>query len=178
MLKYRYKDEDIEKIDEINKNNNNIEKKDNILSFFDFDEYIPKDSDYMIIESIDEAINDQNLNKIVKFVYIIKLNGEDITIGKDNSNDIILNDKLASKKHAVIKYDNGNLIIKNMSEHSGTLALLRPKHNKDIAFIIPPEETFFFQSNKTIFESKIMSKEVFLKYYKNEKSKYPIVTSK
>ena len=70
MLKYRYKDEDIEKIDEINKNNNNIEKKDNILSFFDFDEYIPKDSDYMIIESIDEAINDQNLNKIVKFVYI------------------------------------------------------------------------------------------------------------
>ena len=178
LLKYRYKDEDIEKIDEINKNNNNIEKKDNILSFFDFDEYIPKDSDYMIIESIDEAINDQNLNKIVKFVYIIKLNGEDITIGKDNSNDIILNDKLASKKHAVIKYDNGNLIIKNMSEHSGTLALLRPKDNKDIAFIIPPEETFFFQSNKTIFESKIMSKEVFLKYYKNEKSKYPIVTSK
>ena len=178
LLKYKYKDEDIEKIDEINKNNNNIEKKDNILSFFDFDEYIPKDSDYMIIESIDEAINDQNLNKIVKFVYIIKLNGEDITIGKDNSNDIILNDKLASKKHAVIKYDNGNLIIKNMSEHSGTLALLRPKHNKDIAFIIPPEETFFFQSNKTIFESKIMSKEVFLKYYKNEKSKYPIVTSK
>ena len=178
LLKYRYKDEDIEKIDEINKNSNNIEKKDNILSFFDFDEYIPKDSDYMIIESIDEAINDQNLNKIVKFVYIIKLDGEDITIGKDNSNDIILNDKLASKKHAVIKYDNGNLIIKNMSEHSGTLALLRPKHNKDIAFIIPPEETFFFQSNKTIFESKIMSKEVFLKYYKNEKSKYPIVTSK
>ena len=178
LLKYKYKDEDIEKIDEINKNNNNIEKKDKILSFFDFDEYIPKDSDYMIIESIDEAINDQNLNKIVKFVYIIKLNGEDITIGKDNSNDIILNDKLASKKHAVIKYDNGNLIIKNMSEHSGTLALLRPKHNKDIAFIIPPEETFFFQSNKTIFESKIMSKEVFLKYYKNEKSKYPIVTSK
>ena len=178
LLKYRYKDEDIEKIDEINKNNNNIEKKDNILSFFDFDEYIPKDSDYMIIESIDEAINDQNLNKIVKFVYIIKLDGKDITIGKDNSNDIILNDKLASKKHAVIKYDNGNLIIKNMSEHSGTLALLRPKHNKDIAFIIPPEETFFFQSNKTIFESKIMSKEVFLKYYKNEKSKYPIVTSK
>jgi len=178
LLKYKYKDEDIEKIDEINKNNNNIEKKDNILSFFDFDEYIPKDSDYMIIESIDEAINDQNLNKIVKFVYIIKLNGEDITIGKDNSNDIILNDKLASKKHAVIKYDNGNLIIKNMSEHSGTLALLRPKDKKDIAFIIPPEETFFFQSNKTIFESKIMSKEVFLKYYKNEKSKYPIVTSK
>ena len=178
LLKYRYKDEDIEKIDEINKNNNNIEKKDNILSFFDFDEYIPKDSDYMIIESIDEAINDQNLNKIVKFVYIIKLDGKDITIGKDNSNDIILNDKLASKKHAVIKYDNGNLIIKNMSEHSGTLALLRPKDKKDSAFIIPPEETFFFQSNKTIFESKIMSKEVFLKYYKNEKSKYPIVTSK
>jgi len=178
LLKYKYKDEDIEKIDEINKNNNNIEKKDKILSFFDFDEYIPKDSDYMIIESIDEAINDQNLNKIVKFVYIIKLDGEDITIGKDNSNDIILNDKLASKKHAVIKYDNGNLIIKNMSEHSGTLALLRPKDKKDIAFIIPPEETFFFQSNKTIFESKIMSKEVFLKYYKNEKSKYPIVTSK
>ena len=178
LLKYRYKDEDIEKIDEINKNNNNIEKKDNILSFFDFDEYIPKDSDYMIIESIDEAINDQNLNKIVKFVYIIKLDGEDITIGKDNSNDIILNDKLASKKHAVIKYDNGNLIIKNMSEHSGTLALLRPKDIKEISFIIPPEETFFFQSNKTIFESKIMSKEVFLKYYKNEKSKYPIVTSK
>ena len=178
LLKYRYKDEDIEKIDEINKNNNNIEKKDKILSFFDFDEYIPKDSDYMIIESIDEAINDQNLNKIVKFVYIIKLNGEDITIGKDNSNDIILNDKLASKKHAVIKYDNGNLIIKNMSEHSGTLALLRPKDIKDISFIIPPEETFFFQSNKTIFESKIMSKEVFLKYYKNEKSRYPIVTSK
>ena len=178
LLKYKYKDEDIEKIDEINKNNNNIEKKDNILSFFDFDEYIPKDSDYMIIESIDEAINDQNLNKIVKFVYIIKLNGEDITIGKDNSNDIILNDKLASKKHAVIKYDNGNLIIKNRSEHSGTLALLRPKDIKEISFIIPPEETFFFQSNKTIFESKIMSKEVFLKYYKNEKSKYPIVTSK
>ena len=178
LLKYRYKDEDIEKIDEINKNNNNIEKKDNILSFFDFDEYIPKDSDYMIIESIDEAINDQNLNKIVKFVYIIKLDGKDITIGKDNSNDIILNDKLASKKHAVIKYDNGNLIIKNMSEHSGTLALLRPKDIKEISFIIPPEETFFFQSNKTIFESKIMSKEVFLKYYKNEKSKYPIVTSK
>ena len=178
LLKYIYKYEDIEKIDEINKNNNNIEKKDNILSFFDFDEYIPKDSDYMIIESIDEAINDQNLNKIVKFVYIIKLNGDDITIGKDNSNDIILNDKLASKKHAVIKYDNGNLIIKNMSEHSGTLALLRPKDIKEISFIIPPEETFFFQSNKTIFESKIMSKEVFLKYYKNEKSKYPIVTSK
>ena len=53
---------------------------------------------------------------------------------------------MVSKFHAIIKYDkkSGNLIIKNLSKHAGTLALVHP--NDD--FLKLSSKPIFFQANK------------------------------
>ena len=67
----------------------------------------------------------RNENKNEKTLFIVKLvNKQNITIGSRNA-DIIDDIGLISKSHAIIKYDNGNVIISNKSQSYGTFVLIK-----------------------------------------------------
>ena len=180
-LKYKCKAKDLENIE---LENINIEENDGdiILNFFDFD--IPKNKDYMILESIEEKKDDSNDDsnedsKIArKSVHIIELNDNEIKIGRRDYNDIILlYDNSVSKEHAIIKYDKetGNINIKNLGKY-GTLAFIFPdkKDNNDNYTFHFTEKPIYFQINKTFFEACTMTKNDYIKNKKNEYSEYQI----
>ena len=59
-------------------------------------------------------------------IYIVKLVNKETKIGRENTNDFIINDRSVSKEHAVIKYDEKeNLIIQNISETFNTSVLIK-----------------------------------------------------
>ena len=84
---------------------------------------LPQELDYIVLESLD-YIKDKNN---IKTVHIVMLEDEEINIGRMDTNDIIDNDISVSRYHAQLKYDkeNGNLILRNLSEKFGTLVLIR-----------------------------------------------------
>ena len=127
----------------------------------------------MILESFPQKEAAQNSNKIVKTVHIVELTGGPIKIGRKERNDIILEDNKVSSEHAIIEYhrSSGNLIIKNLSQHFGTLALIYTKEQK----IILDQKPVFFQANKSLIEANVMSLSDYLKYKKNLNSDYPLV---
>ena len=142
---------EIKEIDN-DKSGENMEEK--IFNFVDIP--IPNDKDYLILESFPEK--EANSNIIPKSIHVVEITDEeDITIGRSHNNKIVLEDKMVSKFHAIIKYDkkSGNLIIKNLSKHAGTLALVHP--NDD--FLKLSSKPIFFQANKSFFEAKVTSLE-------------------
>ena len=175
-LNFKYNPKDLDETENPDSKNEDIsgnkEKNEEeiIVNFFDFN--IPKDKDYMILESIPEK--DKNSNNILKSVHIVELTGVEISIGRKEKNDIILEDKTVSSEHAVIKYNktNGNLIIKNKSKHAGTLALIHPKKGDLLEL---DKKSIFFQVNKSLIEAKVMDFNTFLDNYKNINSDYPKV---
>ena len=161
-LKFKYKIEDINESQ--NENSENEDIKDNkdglkpgekIFNFVDIQ--IPKDKDYLILESFPEKENNKNSNKILKSVHIVEITDEDITIGSSDNNKIILKDKMVNNFHAVIRYDKkaGKLVIKNLSKRAGTLALVHP----DDKFLEIGNKPIFFQINKSFIEANVTSLE-------------------
>ena len=147
---------------------NNEEYK--IFSLFDFE--LPKDKDYMILESLEDRFSDTNLKN--KSVHIIELNGEDIKIGRNKDSDIILNDKSASWNHAIIKYnkEKRKYFIKNLSKHSGTIVLIHPENKVlEFKFNKDNQKPLFFQVNKTLFEAGVMTLRKFKTFGKNKNSR-------
>ena len=84
---------------------------------------MPSELDYIILESLDYIKDNSNL----KIVHIVKLNGDDISIGRYETNDIIDTDISVSRNQATMTYnkDNGKLILENLSEKFGTLVLVK-----------------------------------------------------
>ena len=77
---------------------------------------------YIILEPLNDIMDKNNINPI----YIVKLVNKETKIGRENTNDFIINDRSVSKEHAVIKYDkNGNLIIQNKSTTFNTSVLIK-----------------------------------------------------
>ena len=76
----------------------------------------------MILESLTYVKNKKNY----KNIYVIKLTGDDITIGRNNKNDIIDTDISMSRFHAVLKFnkETGNITLENKSKY-GTLVLVK-----------------------------------------------------
>lgn len=126
----------------------------------------PKDSSYMILETLEYC--DINSIKYKKSIHVIKLTGDDITIGKAGYNDIYLNNDSVCPEHAVIKYKHGKLLIKNRSKVTGTLVLIRENS------ILIKENKIYLQIDKTFFEAQIMEKEIFQKKIEDNNTKYPI----
>lgn len=94
-----------------------------MYELIDFEKDIPKESDYIILESLN-FIKDNKNN--IKTIFIVKLvDKESITIGSAEDNDIVDNIGIISRKHAIIKYDEGIAIIENKSETYGTFALIK-----------------------------------------------------
>ena len=83
---------------------------------------LPEDTNYMILESLTCVKEKQNY----KNIYVIKLTGDDITIGRNDKNDIIDTDISMSRFHSVLKFnkDTGNITLENESKF-GTLVLVK-----------------------------------------------------
>ena len=177
-LKFKCKVSDLEKLGYIDSEKikedkdiiiiNNEEYK--IFSLYDFE--LPENKDYMILESLEDRFVDQEMKN--KSVHIVELNGNDINIGRDDNNDIILKDKLVNENHAIIKYneEKGKYFIKNLSIHLGTMVLIRPE-NKTLEFKFNKDnpKPMFFQVNKTLFEAGIMTLKNFKSLDKNKNSR-------
>lgn len=157
-LEIKYKD-DGEEYKTINLGGLNIEQEN-------------KNKNYMVLESVPEKEYGKDSNKYIKSVHIVELTGDPIKIGRNSENDIILRDGTVSNDHAIINYDSKShkIIIKNMSKHAGTLALLNPKDK----CINLTKEPFYFQSNRTYFETNVMSLSNFVKEKLNDNSNYPL----
>src|SRR5262245_27789049 len=48
------------------------------------------------------------------------LRGEDISIGRDSSNELSINDRALSRNHCIIKKDGENFMIYDLESHNGT----------------------------------------------------------
>ena len=85
---------------------------------------MPKELDYIILESLDYMRDYNNL----KNIHIVKLkDNNDINIGRYDTNDIIDTDISVSRKHAILKFnkETGKLNLVNLSEKFGTLILIK-----------------------------------------------------
>ena len=122
----------------------------------------------MILESLEYRDEYKNSPRIIKAIHVINLTGEEINIGRDIKNDIIVNHSSVSSNHAVIKNVNGKFLLKNKSERSGTLVLIQ---NKYFDF---PENEVYLQVDKTFISAKIMKESDFSKT-KNEETVYPLI---
>ena len=97
------------------------ENSDKIYSLYNYE--VPKDCEYMILESLDCKENEA----YIKFIHIVKLLKEYIYIGRDNDNDINNKSITISRRHALLRYDkeNGRISLQNLSNKYGTLVLVR-----------------------------------------------------
>ena len=111
----------------------------------------PNYCDYLILESFENIDKSEN-SGIKKSIHVIKLIGEDIKIGKDPQNDVIVDDSSACKEHAIIKYDNGKLLLKNLSNVAGTLVFI-PKFKINIS-----EKKVLLQIDNISLEAQVIRK--------------------
>ena len=98
----------------------NINNKDYPL----IDLNIPEQNDYIILESLNQIIEG---NKNIKNIFVCQLTDEEITIGRNTYNDIIIDDdENISKNHCILKYDkeNDRLTIIDKSTY-GTSVLIK-----------------------------------------------------
>ena len=85
---------------------------------------IPEQNDYIILESLNQIIEG---NKNIKNIFVCQLTDEEITIGRNTYNDIIMDDdENISKNHCILKYDkeNDRLTIIDKSTY-GTSVLIK-----------------------------------------------------
>ena len=138
-----------------NENPSKEEKKEQkkYIEFYEIKK--PEKCDYLILESLPHLDKTSNSPKIEKDIHIITLTGEDINIGSDKNNDVIIHDKSVCKMHSVIKFDKkeGKLLIKNKSKRAGTLVLIKDK------IVDLSEKEKYLQVDKTFFSARLIQKE-------------------
>ena len=63
----------------------------------------------------------------IKSIHVIKLTGENITIGRGHESDVRINDISVSRSHACLKYDiqSGRLLLRDLKSKFGTLVLIK-----------------------------------------------------
>ena len=143
---------------------NKEDKKDKVEKLIDYQK--PENSNYIILESFDYKYKDYL--QMIKSIHVINLDKKDeIIIGNDINNDVILEHPSVNKQHAKIKYNNGKIILKDLNSKAGTLVLIQ----KDKLFLSSKE--IFLQINKTLIEAKSMEKEEYISKKKNKESNYP-----
>jgi hypothetical protein len=124
----------------------------------------PTESDYVILESLNQM--KENCN--IKSIHVIKLTGDDLAIGRGHESDVRINDISVSRSHAKLKYNaqDGTLLLRDLKSKFGTLILIkRPLKIK--------EKKIQLQIGRTYIEGKLMSIEDFEKLKKERKQKIP-----
>ena len=168
------------------KNNENITKYDEVLSFRNFqcskcknqypikfklpnnnkvfnliDIKEPTDCNYMILESIDYKQNG-NYSKSIHIIKFLKKNGEPFTIGSNNDNDIIDKDVAISSYHAILRFNdwNGQICIQNWNSVFGTSILIR----KSFTIL---DKKIYLQVGKTYIEANLMKRKDYFEEINN-----------
>ena len=155
-IKYNFYDENLKK--------NEIKYQD----FYQISK--PEKSSYMILESLEYTDEYKNKPQIIKAIHVIKLiEGDIINIGSDDNSDVIVNHSSVSKNHAIIKYNNGLILLKNESKKAGTLALF-----KEERFYFSETEVYL-QVDKTFITAKIMNKYQFSLLQNGDKKTHQII---
>jgi len=118
---------------------------------------LPEETDYICLESLDYIKDNNN----IKIVHIVQLGDEEINIGRNNCNDIIIEDISVSSYHAVLKYNKNNqrLFLENKNGKYGTLVLVRGN-------IKIREEKTYFQILNTHISMELINKKNLDKIYK------------
>ena len=100
----------------------------------------------------------------IKSIHIIKLTGENITIGRGHESDVRINDISVSRSHACLKYDlnSGGLLLRDLKSKFGTLVLLKKPLNIK-------ERKIHLQIGRTYIEASLMSMKEFEKLKKEKK---------
>jgi len=124
--------------------------EDKLLYFIEINK--PNDCDYLLLESF-EYVDCQN-SRAKKSIHIIKLTEEeDIKIGSDKQNDVIVDHSFVCPKHAIIKYHNGKLLLKNLSKTYGTSVFI-PKFEINIT-----QKKISLQIDKIFLEAQVIIKQ-------------------
>lgn len=130
---------------------------------FDLIEIKRPDEDYIILESLNQM---KELNNI-KSIHVIKLTNEFITIGRGHESDVRINDISVSRTHAWLKYDpeEGRLLLRDLKSKFGTLILLKNP-------LTIKEKKIHLQIGRTYIEAWLMSMDDFEKLRKEKKNKH------
>ena len=96
-----------------------IKEKEEFYELFKVE--MPIEGNYIIFESIESKIFFGN----IKFICLINLNNKEVTFGREKNNDIEIMDPSISREHAMIKFVEGKVVIKNCNEKYGTLVLVK-----------------------------------------------------
>ena len=131
-------------------------------TFFLVDIFLPEDSNYLYLESIDYKVNDINY----KSFHIVKLTKENkiIRIGRQDDNDIVDRDISMSRYHAILNFDEetGKICIKNISQKFGTLVLVKNPINV-------LNKKIYLQAGRTYIEASLLDREEYEKKMKEKK---------
>ena len=123
-----------------------IPKINKIYELFDFD-FLEEKCDYIVLEQLNsfENNNKENIKKII----FIRLTKEEIKIGKNESNDIIINDdECISRNHSILKYykEDGKLFLENKSERNNTFILIKDNIKMNEKKVNFKEENFYIST--------------------------------
>ena len=107
----------------------------------------PKETNYIILESL-PFIDTNNNNR--KNIYVVKLTGEDVKIGRSDKNDIIDSELTVSRFHGILKFDkeNGTITIINKGTF-GILVLIQDNVKLEIG------QKIYFQVGKVYIKAEV-----------------------
>ena len=111
---------------------------------------IPENNDYIILENLNSLSEKNGIKQNSKNIFVIKLTEKEITIGRNEKNDIIINDQSISGEHCILKYykNNGFLTIVDKSRN-GTFVLI--KGNAKLLV----EKKLYFQTGNIFIKAEV-----------------------
>ena len=125
--------------------------------------------DFIILELLGK-VNEENKNIIDKYIYVIKLNDEEIFIGKRKDGKIIIDDDANNIEeiYCILKFNKNDkkLYIKNKNENYYTYIVVKKK-------IEITEKEIFLKLDRVLMKAKLMKKED-LEKIKNDKPINPL----
>ena len=124
--------------------------KETIYNLYDYRKP-PKETNYIIFESLsyNNAHDGKDKNNI-KRIHVVELTGNDITIGRNETNDIIDSDQTVSRYHGILKFnqENGSVTLTNKGTF-GILVLIKNNLKIDIG------QKVFIQVGKTYIKAEV-----------------------
>ena len=122
----------------------------------------PVGCDYIILESLNQMKDNCN----IKSIHVIKINDDELIIGRGHESDIRINDISVSRNHAQLKYnaEDGTILIRDLKSKFGTLILIKKP-------LLIKERTIHIQIGRTYIEGRLMSVEEFHKIRLEKKNK-------
>ena len=81
--------------------------------------------DYIVLEQLNSIENNNKEN--IKNIIFVRLIKEEIKIGKNETNDIIIKGEHISKEHCILKYneEDGKLFLVNRGKSNNTFVLIK-----------------------------------------------------